>query len=486
MKRSNPFISPLGWGLSTLLIIILGITTWVQGGLLFSPGDVSAKSQPGVMLGGFDSHVDFEPQCDLCHQPLKTTQDALCLMCHENIEIQRHSSTGTHGKIENIGNCAFCHAEHKGRDFDPTAAASLFFDHSVTAFSLNRHAFDYSAAPVSCETCHAPTGSFELLDQVCQNCHVENDQVFMQEHNLDFGTDCLGCHDGLDSIAQFNHRATTFPLDGQHTQIRCAACHVENQFVNLDTTCAACHEEPDIHRNYFDLPCNACHTSLAWTPAILKGIAFSHEQDTSFSLARHQENFDIEKITCAACHPQNMAEFSIEQCTACHADDAALDMRDHRTLFGASCLTCHDGVDRLSNFKHNDFFTLDEQHVDVSCESCHRDQVFRGTASECWQCHAEPEIHAGFFGLQCERCHTSSTWHPARMIEHVFPLDHGEENQSICETCHISTYVEYTCYSCHEHKPGDIEKKHDEVNITRQELQDCAGCHPTGKDSDYE
>jgi hypothetical protein len=72
------------------------------------------------------------------------------------------------------------------------------------------------------------------------------------------------------------------------------------------------------------------------------------------------------------------------------------------------------------------------------------------------------------------------------MIEHTFPLDHGEENQINCETCHISTYAEYTCYSCHEHQPGDIEKKHDEENIARQELLDCAGCHPTGKEGDHE
>jgi hypothetical protein len=160
-------------------------------------------------------------------------------------------------------------------------------------------------------------------------------------------------------------------------------------------------------------------------------------------------------------------------------------MEEHRTQFGQDCLACHDGLDRMSDFDHDRFFILDGKHAETSCENCHLDQIFSGTPSMCMDCHDEPEIHRGYFGLQCENCHTNSAWSPAKMSDHDFPLDHGEEGLVACEVCHTTRYTEYTCYGCHEHQPGEILEEHLDEEISQAELVDCVACHPNGfKDED--
>jgi hypothetical protein len=101
-------------------------------------------------------------------------------------------------------------------------------------------------------------------------------------------------------------------------------------------------------------------------------------------------------------------------------------------------------------------------------------------------CHAEPEIHAGFFGLHCQLCHTTSAWSPAQLRDHRFPLDHGGQGEVDCQTCHPTVYSEYTCYGCHEHEPGKTEEEHREERISLEELQQCATCHPTGQEDEAE
>jgi hypothetical protein len=158
-------------------------------------------------------------------------------------------------------------------------------------------------------------------------------------------------------------------------------------------------------------------------------------------------------------------------------------MTDHLEQFGSGCLVCHDGVDRLSNFDHNNFFSLDGKHIELQCVDCHLNNVYRDTPEKCYQCHEEPEIHAGSFGLECNYCHNSDAWSPATLAEHKFPLNHGLSdinNQSKCDTCHITSYVEYTCYTCHEHDQSETIKKHSEAGISELEIPVCAKCHPNG------
>ncbi len=105
----------------------------------------------------------------------------------------------------------------------------------------------------------------------------------------------------------------------------------------------------------------------------------------------------------------------------------------------------------------------------------------QGDPHECHNCHEEPDVHAGRFGLNCSRCHTLQAWAPALLTRHTFLLDHGDEGQVACQTCHIQTYSEYTCYECHDHQPEEMRDVHTQEGIYGDEVEDCARCHPTGQ-----
>ncbi|MCP4427312.1 MAG: hypothetical protein GY803_22720, partial [Chloroflexi bacterium] len=70
-----------------------------------------------------------------------------------------------------------------------------------------------------------------------------------------------------------------------------------------------------------------------------------------------------------------------------------------------------------------------------------------------------------------------AAWAPAQLSYHSFPLDHGEEGEIPCLTCHPSTYIEYTCDECHA--PAEMVNEHREEDIL-EIVGQCIECHPTG------
>ena len=97
---------------------------------------------------------------------------------------------------------------------------------------------------------------------------------------------------------------------------------------------------------------------------------------------------------------------------------------------------------------------------------------------QCIACHEDPKVHRGQFGLDCVRCHTLEAWIPASLTRHTFALDHGDEGDVACETCHIETYAENTCYECHDHQPAQMAEVHQVEKI--DDYDNCRICHPTG------
>ena len=456
---------------------------------MFSPGELTAKSQPDISLQGFDSHAEFERECDLCHRPLHSFQADLCIACHTEIRTDMEIREGTHGNLEVETKCFSCHSDHQGSEFDPTMDALTSFDHRLASFSLLQHQVDYSIFPIECRACHDFSVGSALLPDACTTCHAQYDLDFMEQHTLDFGADCLTCHDGLDTIVQFNHASSNFPLVGEHFQIACVECHQDGQFKNTPLNCASCHAEPDIHQGLFSQDCATCHTPDQWNLVIWDGQTYDHFVLSSFSLASHLRDFSGAQMKCASCHlPQDGAHlgFDLNSCVTCHETDDSFFMTEHQQQFGSDCLACHDGTGRLANFDHNLFFTLDGRHADATCESCHLNRTFQDTPRDCAACHAEPEIHLGLFGLTCENCHSTQAWSPASLTNHTFPLDHGEQGMVACETCHETSYVAYTCYGCHEHQPAEIQREHREEGISAIELVECVNCHPNGLEDEAE
>ncbi|MBM4424569.1 MAG: hypothetical protein FJ030_14470 [Chloroflexi bacterium] len=334
MIRQHPFFSPLGCLSSLVILVGIVIAVVVSGGAIFSPGLLTAKSESGVTINGFSSHADFENDCEQCHTPIIGIEAARCENCHASVAEQRAKGAGLHSRFTNVTHCGGCHADHKGRNFNPTDMALVNFDHAASGFSLASHARNYDDSPIECGACH--TGAaFAFSDTACADCHGAHDFAFMVDHAAKFGGDCISCHDGAGNLANFDH-SRVFPLDGQHAEIDCEACHVNKQF--------------------------------------------------------------------------------------------------------------------------------------------------KDTPRECVTCHAEPQIHAGVFGLDCAACHSTAAWTPAALKNHAFPLDHGEGGEVACAVCHPNTYTEYTCYGCHEHTPQNISGEHTEEGITGSRLENCTECHPTGRE----
>lgn len=484
MRRKRQFLAPLSLTFSVLLFSGLGLLLWQSGGLAFSPGDLSSKSRPASRIQGFSSHADFEQECKRCHQPLKSLQASLCMDCHTEIAKGIEKGNELHGKLENPLQCAACHGDHKGREFDPLQGALAHFDHAITSFSLIWHQFNYDTSRMDCQACHLSEQDFKVQDKNCSGCHTGADQDFMVEHRREFGDGCQDCHDGTDNMVNFDHSATAFPLHGKHSAIRCVDCHLSGHFEETSGDCLACHSEPGVHEALFEADCTACHSTETWSPATLDGESFSHQLFTSFSLARHSQDFQGQAINCKTCHLENLRLVDVTACTTCHTAQDADFMTRHQNGFGSNCLDCHDGTDRMDNFDHANFFPLEGRHAEIDCEGCHlseaRERIFAGTPRECSQCHAEPEIHAGFFGLKCQYCHAASNWTPARLKIHPFPLDHGQDRESACETCHVQAYDQYTCYECHEHQEQDIIRTHTQAGVLMEALKNCFQCHPSG------
>lgn len=102
----------------------------------------------------------------------------------------------------------------------------------------------------------------------------------------------------------------------------------------------------------------------------------------------------------------------------------------------------------------------------------------KGDPHECIACHEEPAVHADRFGMNCAYCHSLAAWKPALLVRHIFPLDHGQEGQVACQTCHSTSYSEHTCYGCHDHVADDMQVVHEQEAISDYET--CVACHPTG------
>ncbi len=474
MQRQHPFLSPTGLVLTAVILLVLAGLWVFTGGRMFSPGPLTDLRR-GPALGGADSHAAIA-DCAGCHQPLRGEQAGLCLECHQDIALQLESGSGLHARLPQPNTCRACHPDHRGADFDPTAFARQDFDHNLTAFSLIHHQLDYDLAPLACESCHRME-AFTVDQVACQDCHAGEDLAFMRDHTAGFGAACLDCHDGTDRMADFDHAQTGFALSGAHETAACLDCHREAALTGLGSQCADCHQEPAIHAGLFPLTCRDCHNSLSWSPASLDGAAFDHFEGAGFSLVRHELDFDGTTLNCASCHVDSLLALDAEICAQCHTPAAPQFMENHLAEFGAACLDCHDGVDRMAAFDHATVFALEGAHETLACAACHTDQRFAGTPDQCAGCHAEPEIHAGLFGLNCQDCHSPAAWQPAALTNHSFPLDHGGEGEIACQDCHLASFTQYTCDVCHE--PAEMLEEHNKEDIFNIAGR-CTECHPTG------
>ena len=464
----TPPRSPLAW----LALICLG---WpgVASAQLISPGKLSKV------------HADLEGirHCTECHELRKAgVSEAKCLACHEPLARRLEGEQGFHASLSER-DCATCHKEHFGVDFDLVRLDTLRFDHTLTGWPLEgRH------AEAGCRGCHTPEHiedadvrtakgehgalqrTFLGLPGACASCH-ESDSP----HGPQFADrKCTDCHDmdGWKGAQRFNHDRTDFHLTGRHRDVECSKCHETTPRGGdlppavryeglLAGRCTDCHE--DQHHGAMPGRCETCHSTAGWQRVDRGRVesTFDHAT-TGFELAGAHAT-----VSCASCHRSGAAaasgirirfskgtetrafprpDVAAGTCLTCHQDrhDGVFAARDD----AGDCASCHGQVAwipaRFDAGRHDreTSFALEGAHRAVACMSCHVEEAgvptFRLEASTCLDCHTKTSPHGDqFAGRACDACHGMDSFR-IETFDHDgtrFPLG-GAHSGVPCASCH--------------------------------------------------
>lgn len=438
--------------------------------------------------------------------------DVACRACHAKDDAHALEVLGESRTRPDARTCAACHDSPHTADFASFAARLAGLDVErgcVTCHAADHVAWRQSAALLTpgqhaftgfalekphdatrCEQCHdAGAGAFEARHpgrsaDACSTCHA--DPHGGQFHEGPFaGQECTACHDALafapNAFTVEKHALAALPLDGQHLEVQCQACHTipgegaPRAFHGIGSSCDACHA--DAHLGFFDAvtadvepvahgACALCHTTAGFGA---DAEAFQHEEWTGFAVrgSHAQEG-------CASCHPsmerpddthrtfgrvtERFGEF--QGCVTCHRDphEGRFDAEDLPQLVADrdGCARCHEETSFRSfphGFDHGQWtgFALVEEHAAAECSACHAqlrrpDAVGRtwgpANGASCADCHTDP--HARQFEVDgvtdCERCHDS-----ARPSYLAFDHDRdsrfklGEQHERLdCSACHLA------------------------------------------------
>ena len=161
-----------------------------------------------------------------------------------------------------MGSCLACHQDqHDGAFLDRPEQGTCDDCHGQVAwlpadFDITRHnretdfVIDGAHRVVPCASCHVSEQGmprFRFEGTACADCHAPLDP-----HRGQFGErSCDSCHAGESfRIADFDHAATRYPLDGAHEDVSCDRCHTPESdspgesFVRyrpLPNQCVDCH-----------------------------------------------------------------------------------------------------------------------------------------------------------------------------------------------------------------------------------------------------
>ena len=424
-----------------LTFLVIAGFAFFNGNNLFSAGGLNAKA--GAILGGVHSHAEIGNDCAKCHPAPwdADTQASRCMRCHTDISTQIAKPSSIHGAMMANNNlaCRSCHPDHRGATASLTNMIGGNFPHDSTGYSLKSHRLTKAGLAFTCQDCH--TQEITHFDKaICTTCHQQINSAFMSSHTQAYGTDCRGCHDGLETISKnFDHSQSVFKLEGRHQGLTCEKCHTNARtavnFKSQPADCAACHLKNDEHKGRFGKDCAACHKPAGWKPSTFDHNLFNFKLE-----GKHAQ------VECTECHVNNVFKGTPTACYACHQKDD-----HHDGKFGQDCSACHSTKAwKPATFDHNlSAFKLTGGHANVACEKCHINNVFKGTSQECSGCHANPAFHSGLFkGTACSNCHNTASWSQAKFnLPHPEPgVDHGGAS---CRDCHTVNLMTATCTKCH-------------------------------------
>ncbi|RMH64408.1 MAG: cytochrome C [Calditrichaeota bacterium] len=471
-----------------------------------SPGDLHRSH---AFLEGLEN-------CTKCHESGRKLNPDKCLDCHVVLKKRIDNKKGLHAG-KKFKDCATCHVEHHGRDFDLIywENGRNNFDHKATGYTL-----EGAHAKQKCRDCHAPQNirgpDWEVLKKAkkkadhtylglntdCLSCHRD-------EHRGQLSEKCTNCHNfkAWSPAPGFDHGTTKYPLTGLHKKVKCAQCHktiTDNKYPKDKSyvrfaglrfpACINCHKDP--HQNKFGSRCRTCHVTDGWKQ--YNKQKFNHDKTRYPLEGRHRD------LACEACHkpgqPLRIKRFS--QCRDCHRDAHAGQFL-HSSSRGA-CAACHD----VNGFKPAHYtiqehqtcaFPLEGAHRAVPCIACHKQALISGRTRtmqfrfknlRCQTCH--DDVHKGTVNrwmteknptgrVGCRACHSSVSWSDIAFDHDQtdFPLQ-GRHKDVACKKCHYQTrgaapHWRFTnsptrCASCHNdiHR-GQFASSDGQV--------DCVRCH---------
>ena len=436
--------------------------------LLALPARSRAQISPGPLAR---AHHDLEgpTNCAQCHGLRREPMNQMCLACHKEIAWLLQQNRGYHARVVTVQkkDCASCHPDHAGTDFNLIAwpgGSRDKFDHRLAGWAL-----DGKHAEAKCEDCHTlkfRVGQAAALSQrkgsagwlgletTCASCHRSDDV-----HKGSLGESCDRCHDakGWKPAPKFDHDSSAFPLTGKHVDVQCDKCHLAPSLgITPDARgrliprfkpvafrlCTDCHANP--HGAKMAGRCSDCHTTRGWH--VIEQTHFDHSATRYPLVGKHAA------VKCDACHGPNLKikDPPFATCGSCHQDPHA----GQGLLNGkpADCAACH----RVQGFTPSTFtlaqhaatrYPLTGKHAAVKCASCHTTtgKVTRLTMAfaKCADCHADQ--HGGQLASRpdkgsCEACHTDAGWTPSTfsLAAHAklrLPLD-GRHAQIRCAACH--------------------------------------------------
>jgi hypothetical protein len=260
----------------------------------------------------------------------------------------------------------------------------------------------------------------------------------------------------------------------------CSRCHRPFSKGSQNVLCLDCHEDvsDDVKENKGfhgrtragKERCSSCHDDHEGRDAIVVQFSretFDHEQ-TDYALKGAHAGTD-----CVACHAIGKKYRSAEhRCFSCHSTDDI-----HRENLGEQCDDCHTAQGwRRQDFDHDETdYALHGKHAEVACNSCHVDQQYEDTATECHACHRFNDVHAGRYGAGCADCHREEGWERIS-FDHDRNTDYpltGKHLKVACDTCHsdgsFDSELGTDCVSCH---------RDDDVHRERYGER-CDSCHRT-------
>jgi hypothetical protein len=391
-----------------------------------------------------DCHVpgrpfhDAKTECGSCHQKDDRHHGNLgeaCAECHsetawrevrfDHERTAHYSLTGAHAKVQR---CAACHVDehykgtpdscigchraadkHMGRNgpncqdcHSTTDWKHALFDH----FQRTNFALRGGHSGLACEACHRSNRYETKLPTDCHGCHAADDR-----HAGRNGPKCADCHQVSKwADVTFDHeRDAHFALHGAHAALKCAQCHAERvDAAKPAKDCIGCHRADDPHAGQLGERCGSCHGEVDWK----ESVRFDHGLSRFPLLGKHRD------VQCDGCHETPKFHDAKRECVECHRDHDA-----HKRALGNDCALCHNANDWLAwSFDHakQTRFALDGAHAGIECGSCHRRAVSAAAEikldTACLSCHRKDDAHAGEFGPQCERCHTTESFKQLRVL----------------------------------------------------------------------